>query len=109
LVDFCRCAKYKINSKRQTIIFLEVEFAPIEHLSWKCLTIGALGWGQIQIANSNSITLDRKNSRRKWMLDLCKTMLNFYPKEIGKIHKRIDRFSELKKQWENKTGKDIWK
>jgi len=30
-----------------------VHFVPIEFLSWDCLTIGALGWGQIQIANSN--------------------------------------------------------
>jgi hypothetical protein len=27
-----------------------VKFAPIEFLDWDCLTMGALGWGQIQIA-----------------------------------------------------------
>ena len=32
-----------------------VHFVPIEFLSWQCLTIGALGWGQIQIANANNI------------------------------------------------------
>lgn len=35
----------------------KVNFIPIEFLSWECLTIGALGWGQIQIANSNKIIL----------------------------------------------------
>jgi hypothetical protein len=25
----------------------QCHFIPIEHLDWKCLTIGALGWGQI--------------------------------------------------------------
>src|SRR5437660_12922668 len=34
-------------------IIEQVKFVPIEFLGWDCLTIGALGWGQIQIANSN--------------------------------------------------------
>ncbi len=33
----------------------DVLFAPIEFLDWECLTVGALGWGQIQITNSNNI------------------------------------------------------
>ncbi len=33
--------------------FTDIKFVPIEFLGWDCLTIGALGWGQIQIANSN--------------------------------------------------------
>ena len=36
----------------------EVHFVPIEFLNWSCLTIGALGWGQIQIANANRIEID---------------------------------------------------
>ena len=35
-----------------------VTFVPIEFLGWDCLTIGALGWGQIQIVNSNVITVN---------------------------------------------------
>ena len=31
----------------------DIIFAPIEFLDWDCLTVGALGWGQIQIANAN--------------------------------------------------------
>lgn len=37
-----------------TLIFKDCKFIPIEMLDWDCLTIGALGWGQIQIANSNN-------------------------------------------------------
>lgn len=38
-------AEYKVlNSK---ILFDSVRLVPIEHLMWDCLTIGALGWGQI--------------------------------------------------------------
>src|SRR3990167_5589491 len=61
-------------------------FVPIEFLSWDCLTLGALGWGQIQIANANTVHIIPKNSRKQWMLELCDNMLEFYPREIGKIH-----------------------
>ena len=39
------------------IVVTDVKFVPIEYLDWACLTIGALGWGQIQIANSNNIII----------------------------------------------------
>jgi hypothetical protein len=80
----------------------EVTFAPIEFLDWDCLTIGALGWGQIQIANSNYIRLRPHYSRKKWMLELCDAMLEFYPKEIGKIHTRIECFERVKHLWRAK-------
>ncbi|MGH9344294.1 MAG: hypothetical protein ACRD19_11090 [Terriglobia bacterium] len=79
-----------------------VHFIPIEFLSWECLTIGALGWGQIQIANANQLQISDKYSRREWMLQLCDIMLEFYPKEIGKIAKRTDYFKCAKVFWENK-------
>jgi hypothetical protein len=81
----------------------EVTFVPIEFLSWDCLTIGALGWGQIQIANSNTITLQSGYSRRSWMIELCDTLLEFYPKEIAKIGGRIERFEKIKAEWEAKA------
>ena len=46
---------YTIQGRKA--IVSEVRFVPIEFLGWECLTIGALGWGQIQIANSNYISL----------------------------------------------------
>lgn len=42
--------RYRLDGNR--VIATEVYFVPIEFLSWDCLTVGALGWGQIQIANS---------------------------------------------------------
>lgn len=82
----------------------KVSFIPIEFLSWDCLTIGALGWGQIQIANSNNIVVNPKNSRKKWMLELCDNLIEFYPKEIGKINERIKHFKKVRKFWEKKEG-----
>lgn len=82
---------------------LEVEsvrFVPIEFLSWECLTIGALGWGQIQIANSNVIQVNEGFSRRRWMLELCDTLLEFYPREISKIGDRIEHFKKVRERWE---------
>lgn len=79
-----------------------VHFVPIEFLSWGCLTVGALGWGQIQIANSNRIQVVPGNPRKQWMLDFCDIMLEFYPKEILKIDKRIAHFTKVKDHWVRK-------
>lgn len=79
-----------------------VKFVPIEFLGWDCLTIGALGWGQVQIANSNIITINDGYSRKAWMLELCDVMLQFYPKEIIKIGRRVKRFEEVKQFWLSK-------
>lgn len=79
-----------------------VHFVPIEFLSWDCLTVGALGWGQIQIANSNKIQVIPNNPRKQWMLDFCDIMLGFYPKEILKIDKRILHFKKVRDVWMKK-------
>jgi hypothetical protein len=76
-------------------------FTPIEYLDWSCLTLGALGWGQIQIANSNIVNIEQKNTRKKWMLQLCDAIDLFYPNEISKITQRIDYFKNVRNYWEN--------
>lgn len=96
--------KYALAGNRVKAI--KVSFSPIEFLDWKCLAIGALGWGQIQIANSNRILVRHGYSRKKWMLSLCETMLDFYPREVMKIHERIGRFEEVKEYWKRKQ--DLW-
>ena len=96
--------KYVLEGNRVTAT--EVSFCPIEFLDWDCLTVGALGWGQIQIANSNRILVNQGYSRKQWMLSLCETMFDFYPKEILKIQERIERFQEVKSFWESKQ--DVW-
>ncbi len=96
--------KYSVEGTR--VVASDVLFAPIEFLDWDCLTVGALGWGQIQIANSNDIRVIEGYSRKKWMLQPCEAMLAFYPREIEKIGDRIDRFHEVRKYWESKE--DIW-
>jgi len=82
-------------------------FVPIEFFSWDCLTIGALGWGQIQIANANNIIVNPGYSRKKWMLELCDVLFEFYPHEIEKVKGRIEYFKKVKSRWEDKT--DSWK
>jgi len=81
----------------------EVTFVPIEFLGWDCLTIGALGWGQIQIANSNVVTVNPGYSRKRWMLEFCDVMLEFYPKEIAKIGERVSRFEQVREFWSKKA------
>ena len=84
----------------------DVLFAPIEFLDWECLTVGALGWGQIQIANANNIQAVPQNSRKEWMLRLCDVMMAFYSREIDKITERIQRFESVRAYWEKKE--DVW-
>ncbi|MGI9558512.1 MAG: hypothetical protein ACR2NQ_02435 [Thermodesulfobacteriota bacterium] len=91
---------YKVKGLK--VIIDKVSFVPIEFVSWDCLTLGALGWGQIQIANANTVTLKPKNKRKNWMIEMCDTLLDFYPKEILKINKRIDHFKKVKKQWQGR-------
>ena len=81
----------------------KVTFAPIEFFDWSCLTIGALGWGQIQIADANVVNIVPGNSRKKWVLELCDAVLAFYPKEIGKINQRIAHFEKIRKIWQKKN------
>jgi hypothetical protein len=82
----------------------EAHFVPIEFLAWDCLTIGALGWGQIQIADANTIVVNVGHSRKKWMIELCDVMLEFYPREIGKINERIEYFKNVRQRWERKAS-----
>ena len=84
----------------------DVMFQPIEFFDWDCLTVGALGWGQIQIRDSSRITVNQGYSRKDWMLTLCDVMLGFYPKEILKIEDRMDRFRNIRVGWEAKE--DVW-
>jgi hypothetical protein len=92
---------YHVENAR--IVVTDVKFAPIEFLSWDCSTIGALGWGQIQIANSNYVKINERYSRKRWMLELCDVLLQFYPKEIAKIGLRIEHFEKVKEFWKNKA------
>lgn len=78
-----------------------VTFVPIEFLGWDCLTIGALGWGQIQIANSNVLTVNPGYSRKQWMLELCDALAEFYPREMAKIEARLIHFAKIKEFWLN--------
>ncbi len=96
--------RYSIEGTR--VVASEVLFLPIEFLDWNCLTIGALGWGQIQIANSNDIRIMEGCSRRRWMLQLCDALDEFYPREIVKIRDRMERFAAVRKLWQSKE--DVW-
>lgn len=96
--------KYSVSGVKVTVS--EVLFSPIEFLDWGCLTVGALGWGQIQLANSNDIRVTHGYSRRRWMLQLCEAMGEFYPREIDKIQTRIDRFESVRTYWESRE--DVW-
>lgn len=89
--------KYSVTGTKVKVS--KVHFVPIEYLKWSCLTIGALGAGQIQIANSKHIEIDPTQARRSWMLEFCDTVLQFYPREISKITRRIGKFEKVREFW----------
>ena len=95
---------YDINDLK--IAVRDVKFIPIEYLDWECLTISALGWGQVQIANSNNIILKDKLDRAEWMIELCNVLLSFYPKEISKIDTRIEHFQKIRAYWSARIEKE---
>lgn len=88
---------YSVNG--HSIAIDKVEFCPVEFISWECLTIGALGWGQIQIRDSNIFIVDPDQSRSEWMIQLCDRLDAFYPREIDKIRRRIDFVSHIRGLW----------
>ena len=94
--------RYKVEGTRVRVD--EIHFVPIEFLSWSCLTIGALGWGQIQIADANRIEINPTTTRKAWMLGLCDAMMEFYPREIAKINDRIDFITEVRQTWETRDA-----
>ena len=96
--------KYSVQDS--TIVISDVQFVPIEFLDWRCLAIGALGWGQIQLVDSDDIRVVHRYSRKAWMLQLCDAVLAFYPREIGKIHDRIEFFQSVHTAWE--AAEDKW-
>lgn len=96
------CKLSQVNISKYYLEFSGVHFIPIEFFDWDCLTIGALGWGQIQIINSNKIMINENNNRKKWMLQLISKLLNeFYPNEKNKIQERIKYFAKEKIFWNN--------
>ena len=91
-----------VSYDENTNKFSEIYFIPIEYLDWSCLNIGALGWGQIQIANYSNTIINKNQTRKEWMLSMIKTLKIFYPKEIDKIHERIKYFENVEKYWHSK-------
>ena len=92
--------EYKVENGG--IVYNKCHFKPIEASSWKCLTIGALGWGQIQIKDANVLKFNKSVNRKKWMIKLCDLLEAFYDEEIGKIGERKLWFNDIKEYWISK-------
>lgn len=94
---------YLISNKQ--VVVKKVTFAPIEYFDWSCLTVGALGWGQIQIANANIVNLSPDTPRHEWMIELYDHLCRFYPNEIRKAQKRLAYFKIQQKLWKERISK----
>jgi hypothetical protein len=92
--------EYEVQNNH--IQYTQCHFKPIEAFSWDCLTIGALGWGQIQIANANVLKFNNDIDRKTWMLQLCNLLDVFYDEEVSKIGERKKWFKDIKDFWAKK-------
>lgn len=99
--NFCICI-ISYNVIEGKLNFKNCYFKRIESFDWSCLTLGSLGWGQIQITNANNLSFVKDTSRKAWMLSLCDRLATFYDEEIGKIGERKLWFVNHKKYWEEK-------
>ncbi len=99
--NFCiLIISYKVQQNE--LNYTSCHFKKIESFDWECLTIGALGWGQIQIANSNNLKFTEITCRKTWMLQLCDNLSAFYDEEIGKIGERKTWFGSIKEYWQTR-------
>ena len=92
--------RYRVDDSQ--IRVASVHFTPIEWIEWDCLAIGALGWGQIQIADSARVVVNRHLSRQPWETQLCDALLRFYPTEINKIRGRIEFVELARQRWDER-------
>lgn len=74
--------------------FTSCKFKSIEEFDWSCLTLGALGWGQIQIANANNLIFNESVTRRHWMDMMCERVNKFYDDEMRKLNERKEWFEK---------------
>lgn len=63
---------------------------PIEHFSWECLRIGALGWGQIQFRNASDIVVNTSQTRKEWLKLFTLRLREHYAGEKEKIEERLE-------------------
>ena len=67
----------------------EVKVLNIYEIAWSNLTIGALGYGQLQIKDNNKNIETIPPNKESWELNLKKMATNFYIKQITKFEKQI--------------------
>lgn len=84
---------YSVSGNELNVV--GVSIFPIEELSWACLSLGALGWGQIQITNSNKLLLNDDIDRKAWVTEFKQRVLKFYQHETSKITSRIKYFETV--------------
>jgi len=77
--------KYTID--KNIFVVSDVIFTPVENIEFDCLTIGALGKGQIQLRNSNRVCLNFQVTRQQFLKSLYTKLMGYYDKQINKSQK----------------------
>jgi len=79
----------KHNLENGEIAIEDMRVTPIEWLTWECLRIANLGWGQIQIRKASLIEVNREQTRATWLRRFVEELRSYYDKEERKIPQRL--------------------
>ena len=87
------------NLSNQGVEFTNIRLFPIENLSWDCLHIQSLGWGQIQIKNANNTVIVQNITREQWMSQFYDRLNSYYAKVVKKAQERQDIMKRRAEEW----------
>ena len=71
------------------IMVVDAKVVNIYEIGWSNLTIGSLGYGQLQIKDNNKKVEIVPYDKESWEMNLKKMATNFYIKQIAKYEKQI--------------------
>ena len=94
LIDHTKTLSYIFihytREKKDEVVIQDIRVRYIWELDWSILRIGALGKGQLQIANANNDLKFTGEGKEKWFETLKDEVKKFYEKEIEKTGKEIE-------------------
>lgn len=81
------------NRISREINISNVKIIPVWEIDWSCLSIGALGLGQVQISNKKNPIITTTIGKNEWKNHLKKEAIDFYQNQIVKYEKQLKIWS----------------
>ena len=71
--------------KNRGVVVSKVQLFRIEHLSWFNLSIGALGWGQLQLKGLDDLDVCTSRERKDWLRTFAVEVDHFYLSQHSRV------------------------